>query len=139
MTPVTPEDLSGYLDGELPAERAAMIEAELATNEALAAAFAALQMADRNWRTAAGSARFQPAIELPAEAAARPSFGRMSAMLLLLAALALLSRWFDAPELTLLPNVVALVLVLSWVVRMIVAEGAQDMPRAAPVSGIDAH
>ena len=137
MTPVTPEELSGYLDGELSVERAGMVAAELAGNEDLAATFADMQASDLVWRAAAGSARFQPATELIAAAAGRPSLGGMFAVLLPLVVLALLPRLFDAPELTLLANVVALALVLPWIVRMVAAEVADTargpaMDAAAP-------
>lgn len=134
MTPVTPEELSGYLDGELSAERAGRIEAELAVNEELAAAFAALQAADGRWRMAADSACFQPPPVPRLMATTRPSPGRMVAVLPPLVGLALLPRLVDAPELTLASNGVVLALVLVWVARMVAADVADAMPDAAMVS-----
>ena len=64
MTPLMPEELSAYLDGELPAARAREVGALLAADPRLRADFDALADVDRRWRAAGETAAFQPAIRL---------------------------------------------------------------------------
>lgn len=65
MKPVRPEELSALLDGELAPERAREVEQQIATDPALRSEFEALSGADAQWRSAAATAAFAPAVELP--------------------------------------------------------------------------
>ena len=62
MNPLMPEELSAYLDGELPAARAREVEALMAADPRLRSEFDVLAHADRRWRKAGEAAAFQPAL-----------------------------------------------------------------------------
>lgn len=65
MKPVTPEELSALLDGELDDARAREVEAQIVAHPRLRAEFDALSGADARWRGAAAAAVFTPRVKLP--------------------------------------------------------------------------
>ena len=63
--PVEPHELSGLLDGELDAQRAAEVRRAMEENAELRAEYDRLCMLDRTCSTAASQAAFKPGLALP--------------------------------------------------------------------------
>ena len=60
MAQIDPAELSAYLDGELPAERAEEVRAALARDPELRRSYEMLVVHDADWRARAETAMFQP-------------------------------------------------------------------------------
>ncbi len=119
MNPFDPAELSAYLDGELPAERAHEIERLLESDPAARAEFASLAKAHAGWQASARTAAFQPAVNLRAIGAPRErrlttSAGIVAFIILLVVAQVIL-RVFDALALVLVLECIALAVVLAGV------------------------
>jgi anti-sigma factor RsiW len=115
MTPVQVEELSAFIDGELDAQRSAEVEAQIASDRELRAAFEALRDLDRRWRASARKAAFVPEIRLP------PPVGRNGWVRQLAAATALVGvrlavRLTDTTTLAFVFQLVVLVVVLVRIV-----------------------
>jgi anti-sigma factor RsiW len=64
MRPIDPAELSGYLDGELPAARAEEVRVALARDPVLRQSYEQLIALDAEWKTQAAAAVFQPRVRV---------------------------------------------------------------------------
>lgn len=137
MKPVDPAELSALLDGELSPERSREVEAAIASDPELRAEWEQLRTLDARWRSAAATAAFRPQIvaEKASGAAAQTSPGRRLSPALdtwffgVLAGLVIprfLPKLIDLPLLSISLHAAALVVVVTYVVRM--ARKQQHVP-----------
>jgi anti-sigma factor RsiW len=120
MTPVLPEELSALMDGELDADRAREVEAQLAANPHLRAEFSRLVEMDAQWRAAATTAVFAPAVRLPLSTAGLSSAAVVTALIIGLIGLRMAPKWFESLTLGFGLHAVALAGLLAgltWVAR----------------------
>jgi anti-sigma factor RsiW len=66
MHPIDPAELSAFLDGELPAERADLVRTALALDPVLRHSYEQLVSLDADWRERAATAMFRPRVQLNA-------------------------------------------------------------------------
>jgi anti-sigma factor RsiW len=95
MKPVLPEELSALMDGELDAERAREVEQALAANPALRSEFERLVDLDAQWRAAASTAVFAPAVRTTPTSGPRPA-AVAAALIVGLVGLRMAPRWVDS-------------------------------------------
>lgn len=62
MQPIDPAELSAFLDGELPAERAQEVRDALASDPSLRQAYEKLAALDTTWKSQAETVMFQPRV-----------------------------------------------------------------------------
>lgn len=120
MKPVSSEELSGLIDGELDAARREQILAAIEADPVLQAAYTRLAMLDRSWRAAAQTAAFRPAIVLP-PGDARPRRGGFTAVAAVILAVVfrILGKFPMALDRSLALHAVALaVLIFAAMVRV---------------------
>jgi anti-sigma factor RsiW len=129
MKPVLPEELSALMDGELDADRAREIETQLADNPHLRAEFSRLVEADAQWRAAAATAAFAPAVRLPPTTAGLSSAAIVTALIIGLIGLRMAPRWFESLTLVFGLHTVALAILLTALLRI---ARADDSQRDAP-------
>ena len=131
MTQIDPAELSALLDGELPQARAAELRAAITANPALRAEFEALADDDANWRRAAASAQFAPAIDLTRARLALDSTAILSGILAVLLVVRGLSKLPDAMAWGLAAQAVTLCAVLAWAIHLVLAA---DTTATAPAT-----
>jgi anti-sigma factor RsiW len=120
MKPVFPEELSALMDGELDADRAREVETQLAANPHLRAEFSRLVETDAQWREAAATAVFAPAVRLPPTTAGLSSAAVVTALIIGLIGLRMAPKWFESLTLGFGLHAVALAVLLvglMWVAR----------------------
>jgi anti-sigma factor RsiW len=119
VKPVSSEELSALLDGELSPERAHEVRAQLGTDMAMTTEFRMLTRLDNRWRDLASAAQFEPQVELPR----RHLFSHWSAVVagaLILTGIRLAPKFLASAVTGLALNVIALVLLLGavfWFVK----------------------
>jgi anti-sigma factor RsiW len=130
MHPIDPAELSAFLDGELPAERAKEVRAALALDPALHQTYEQLVALDADWKERAATAMFRPRVQLNAA----PSAGRfrivasMLGLLLLRIAVKALPSLYGAGL-----DALLLALVVGWgLVRILHATDADRRRSAVP-------
>ncbi len=98
MKPISSDELSAYLDGELDPQRTQEVRQALASDPALQAEFATLHRLDAKLREAALDAQFVPAVKLPAHMPlpAR-GIGGLAALVALLVVIRLVPKLFSLP------------------------------------------
>lgn len=128
MSPIRPEELSALLDGELPADRAAQVRAELERDPEQRAALQRLDVLDRSWRGAARSAQFRPVVRLP-EAPPLRWPGAAAAAILLLTILRIAVRLWGSDVFVFAAQGLVLAAMLAGVARL----WRQDALRAEPI------
>jgi anti-sigma factor RsiW len=64
MHAIDPAELSAFLDGELPAERAEIVRAALAQDPELRRSYEQLVLLDVDWKQRAATAMFRPSVQL---------------------------------------------------------------------------
>ena len=67
MKPIEPEELSGFLDGELAPERMREVERAVALDAELREQLESLRALDGEWRGLAADAQFTPTVRMPTE------------------------------------------------------------------------
>ena len=131
MLPIDPAELSAFLDGELPAERADEVRVALARDAALRESFERLAALDADCKGRAAAAMFRPRVQLTP----RPAPGRYwmaaGAIGLLLVSLALKT---PPPAIGAGLGVLLLVLFLGWGLRRILRATDADVPRPVSVA-----
>ena len=117
MTPIEPEEISAFLDGELDPARAREVEWSLAADPVLQAEFRSLAHLDSKWRSAASAAAFLPDVRhLRYVEHARP-WVRTTALLVLLLLLRILPKLTDTLAFGFILHGVALAIVLLLTIR----------------------
>lgn len=71
MKPIDPAEISAWLDGELPPERAEQVRRAIAEDEALRLEYEAIVALDANLKACAQAAVFHPRVSLDVEPATR--------------------------------------------------------------------
>lgn len=74
IPPIEPAELSAYLDGELPTQRAREIRAALDHDPALRQSFNELASLDAAWKAQAKAMAFAPSVQFPQAAPSVPWF-----------------------------------------------------------------
>jgi anti-sigma factor RsiW len=125
MKPVDPWELSGLLDGELDAARAAEVREAIAADPALRAEFERLSKLDGACQRVAAQAAFKPAVDLSASGKARgsESTGIWPLALVALTLLYFLPKAVDMFAAGVALHAVALA-VLLWIVCRLNAQSA---------------
>lgn len=123
MTPIDPAELSALLDGELSAERAAVVRQALADDPALRAEYEAMLRCDTAWKAAAATARFTPQVSLHQSlwGYRLRAAGVVSGLLLLRIALKVMPSALAVP----IETVLLTVLLVWGVRRLLVASEAE--------------
>jgi anti-sigma factor RsiW len=130
MNDLDEAELSAFLDGELDAARSERIEALIASDRHVRAAFDRLKIADLRLKSVAEAAAFRPVIRLPTPA--RLPAGSWLALSLL----AVLIAWTVGkltPSVTtaLVANAASLILFTACLVRLAIREARAGAPFAS--------
>lgn len=125
QSPFDPAELTAYLDGELPAGRAAEIEARLLADADLRAEYEGLRRLDAQAREAAAGALFVPTIQLPSTRRAQIPVAGLAVIVLALLGLRIASRFIEPLGPSLLLNLLALAVVAGAVLAMAGNEGTE--------------
>jgi anti-sigma factor RsiW len=125
MKPVLPEELSALMDGELDADRAREIETQLAANPHLRAEFSRLVETDAQWRAAAATAVFAPAVRLPPTTAGLRSAAIVTALMIGLICLRMAPRWLESLTLVFGLHTVALAVLLAGLMKVARADDSE--------------
>jgi anti-sigma factor RsiW len=124
-SPFDPAELTAYLDGELPAGRAAEVEARLRADADLRAEYEALRRLDAGAREAAAGALFVPAVQLPSTGRGQVPVAGLAATVFALLGLRIASRFIEPLGPSLLLNLLALAVVTGAVLAMAGREGTE--------------
>jgi anti-sigma factor RsiW len=127
MSPIEPHELTAFLDGELPPDRARAIEEALESDATLREELESLALDDAAWRAAAASARFRPEIILPRVAAAPVSMSipAVIALAVLLAVCKLALRSIEPIAVSFILQGIVLAALLGLVWQVLKRETAQ--------------
>jgi hypothetical protein len=130
MEPITPQELSAYLDGELDdSHRASQIRAAIENDAAIRHTYQIIAETDSAWRAAAQSARFRPKITLPSRTALGSAVS-MGAALLFLLMVRGLPKLSDTLTWGIMLQGVALGAMMVWVVVFASKSPDLDEPKA---------
>lgn len=130
MPPIDPAELSAFLDGELPADRAEAVRAALAQDAALRASFERLVALDADCQARAAAVAFRPRVQLAPNFAPGRYATAAGAIGLLLVRIATKAP----PQLVGVGlEVVLLALFLGWGLRRILRATDADLTRPALV------
>jgi anti-sigma factor RsiW len=130
MNAIDPAELSALLDGELSPQRAREVEAAIARDPELRAAFGRLRALDARWRSMASTAAFRPETDLARAALPAGSnvrnlhalriLGPVSVLALAaLLVLRILPKLMDSMLMSTCLHAIALVVVLVCVLRVL--------------------
>jgi anti-sigma factor RsiW len=126
MTPIEPVELSAFLDGELPEERAQEVRTALAQDPALRQSFDQLVVLDTDWKARASAAKFRPRVRLDVGFAAGRLLVAAAVLVLLLFRIALK---FQPPLLGTAVAALLLVVLVGWGLRRIMHATDADRGR----------
>jgi anti-sigma factor RsiW len=129
MKPVERAELSAYLDGELPPDRAAEVRRAIAEDDSLRAAYEQLAVLDHQWTTLAARAAFHPRVRWATRAAGPPLAAAWLALALLMVRIA---AKLGPPLVAGAIEVLALAAVIGWVVLQVVRTSDEDRWLARP-------
>jgi hypothetical protein len=121
--PVSPEELSALLDGELSAERASEIHLALLGDAVLRSEYEQLAELDRHWSAATSQARFQFSIQ-PFVPGLSPRWGMGLAALALLNAIRTVTKLPVSSSLAVVLHGIALGALLVAVTRLVLQSKA---------------
>ncbi len=118
MKPIDPEELSAFLDGELPPPRAEAVRRALEEDPALREEYETLVALDSEWQAEALAARFHPQVRIPGTGVWQ-SIPLLVIMIALVAFRAILKILPPIPGGLL--EVAALIVILGWGMQYLVA------------------